>query len=358
VAADVTAILPMDFILAAGGKLKAVAVRPSQARDLGETAQDTVDRFGLSLFSGEKEGTFLYNASDTLSYSGVPNILIPLVISILIVLNTMISSVYERKREIGIYTSVGLAPSHVSFLFVAEAMAFAVLSVVLGYILAQVCAKYFSHTSLWAGITVNYSSLAGVAAMLLVILVVLISAIYPSTVAAKIAIPDVRRSFQLPEAKGNSLELVLPFLLKTGEDRSACGYLYEYFNGHQDISHGIFSTGNLQLKTVPPPKDTNGTDCGLESCLQLQSMVWLAPFDFGITQKINLLFCHSEQEAGFMEIKLGIIRSAGEVNVWRRVNRVFIHQLRRQLLVWRSLDANQKTFYETLITNHFQNNVH
>ena len=50
----------------------------------------------------------------------------------------MIGSVYERKREIGIYTSVGLAPSHVSFLFIAEAMAFAVLSVVLGYLLAQI----------------------------------------------------------------------------------------------------------------------------------------------------------------------------------------------------------------------------
>ena len=118
---------------------------------------------------------YLYNASDTMSYSGVPNILIPLAISIFIVLNTMISSVYERKREIGVYTSVGLAPSHVSFLFIAEAMALAVLSVVLGYLLAQTAAKLFAETSLWAGITVNYSSMAGVAAMILVIIVVLIS---------------------------------------------------------------------------------------------------------------------------------------------------------------------------------------
>ena len=94
-----------------------------------------------------------------MSYSGVPNILIPLVISVFIVLNTMISSVYERRGEIGIYTSVGLAPSHVSFLFIAEALAFAVLSVVLGYLVAQTAAKLFADTALWAGITVNYSSL-------------------------------------------------------------------------------------------------------------------------------------------------------------------------------------------------------
>ena len=82
-----------------------------------------------------------------MSYSGVANIIIPLVISVFIVLNTMISSVYERKGEIGIYTSVGLAPSHVSFLFVAEAMAFAVLSVVFGYLLAQISANTSAATS-------------------------------------------------------------------------------------------------------------------------------------------------------------------------------------------------------------------
>jgi len=83
------------------------------------------------------------------------------VISVFIVLNTMIGSVYERKQEIGIYTSVGLAPSHVSFLFIAEALAFAVISVVLGYLLAQTTARLFASTSLWTGITVNYSSIAG-----------------------------------------------------------------------------------------------------------------------------------------------------------------------------------------------------
>ena len=152
----------------------------------------------------------------------------------------MIGSVYERKREIGIYTSVGLAPSHVAFLFVAEAMAFAVLSVVLGYLLAQTSANLFAGTSLWAGITVNYSSLAGVAAMLLVIMVVLISVIYPSRVAADIAIPDVNRSWTLPAAVDNTIEITLPFLMKYTEHHSIGGFIYDYFRSHQDVSHGPF----------------------------------------------------------------------------------------------------------------------
>lgn len=136
--ASATAIIPSTTLLAMGGKLKNVAIRPSPETDISEIASHLVDRFNLAIFSGTKDGVWLYNISDTMAYSGVPNIIIPLLISILIVLNTMISSVYERKNEIGIYTSVGLAPSHVGFLFVAEAMALAVISVVLGYLVAQV----------------------------------------------------------------------------------------------------------------------------------------------------------------------------------------------------------------------------
>ncbi|MFH2099602.1 MAG: FtsX-like permease family protein, partial [Pseudomonadota bacterium] len=212
VAGAQTVIVPARTLLSMGGKLKAVAVAVPPDRDVNQLATDFLDRFNLTLFSGSAKGVSVYHASDALSYSGAPNILVPLFISVFIVLNTMIGSVYERKREIGVYTSVGLAPSHVSFLFMAEAMAFGVLSVVLGYLAAQVSARLFAGTALWAGITVNYSSLAGVGAMALVMAVVMASTVYPARVAGRIAIPDVNRSWTLPQARGSLLEAGLPFL--------------------------------------------------------------------------------------------------------------------------------------------------
>jgi len=354
---DLTVIVPHEILLAAGGHLKGVAVRPEANLPVQSMAQNLVDRFGLALFSGEPEGTFLYNVSDTLSYSGVPNIVIPLIISVFIVLNTMIGSVYERKREIGIYTSVGLAPSHVSFLFIAEATAFAVLSVVLGYLLAQTTANLFAGSTLWAGITVNYSSLAGVGAMLLVILVVLVSVVYPSRVAAEIAIPDVNRSWKLPEAKDNALEMTLPFLMKYREHQGVGGYIFDYFNGHRDVSHGLFSTGDVDLAFVCPVShgiDKERTDCaGTESCdstcLRLRSKVWLAPFDFGIMQNVDVQFCPAGEETGFLEIKIRLVRESGEINAWRRINRAFLHALRKQLLIWRSLDDTIREHYGGLL---------
>ena len=354
---DLTLIIPYRTLSAAGGRLKSLAVRPAADMDIQALAAEMVDRFGLTLFSGEKDGTFLYNASDTMSYSGVPNIAIPLIISIFIVLNTMIGSVYERKREIGIYTSVGLAPSHVSFLFIAEAMAFAVLSVVLGYLLAQTSAYLFAGTSLWAGITVNYSSLAGVAAMLLVILVVLISVIYPSRVAAQIAIPDVNRSWTLPQAKDNIIELTLPFLMEYEEHKSIGGYIYDFFKSHQDVSHGVFSTDEIFFDFICPLNPINVKpntaciegSCCRDACLQLHTNVWLAPFDFGIMQQIEVQFCPAQEEAGFLEIKIRLARESGEANAWRRINKAFLHALRKQLLIWRSLDYESRVYFEKLI---------
>ena len=357
ISGDLTMIIPYRTLLAAGGHLKGVAIVPQAALSIQETAQNLVDRFGLSLFSGEPDGTYMYHASDTMSYSGVPNIIIPIIISVFIVLNTMIGSVYERKREIGIYTSVGLAPSHVSFLFIAEAMALAVISVVLGYLLAQTSAKLFAETSLWSGITVNYSSWAGVAAMILVILVVLVSVLYPSKVAGEIAIPDVNRAWTLPKPDGNILEVTLPFYMSYNEHRSIGGFLLEFFQGHQDVSHGLFSTGDIDFgficQTAPRLSDDEDDcpqeACEFDACLQVRSSVWLAPFDFGINQRVDLQFCPAEDEPGFLEIKIRLIRQSGEANAWHRINKGFLHNVRKQLLLWRSFDSDTKEHYERLL---------
>ncbi len=357
IAGDLTVIVPYRFLLAAGGHLKGVAIHLRSPDAVQATARDLIDRFGLSLFSGESDGTYLYHASDSMSYSGVPNIIIPLIISIFIVLNTMIGSVYERKREIGIYTSVGLAPSHVSFLFIAEALAFAVLSVVFGYLLAQVTAKLFAETTLWSGITVNYSSMSGVAAMILVIAVVLVSVIYPSKVAGEIAMPDVNRSWTLPPARGNELNMTLPFLMTYNEHRSIGGFLYEYFDGHRDITHGMFSTADIEFGFVceNPPGLTHTAfdcpegECEQDQCLQIRSRVWLAPFDFGIMQHVEIQFKHAANEPGFLEISVCLNREAGEANAWHRINKTFLHEIRKQLLIWRSFDDRTKAQYEELI---------
>ncbi|SOB59272.1 conserved membrane protein of unknown function [Pseudodesulfovibrio profundus] len=342
-----TVIIPAETLLTLkAGKLKGIAIKPQDG--FAEVSGELGDRFGMLLFRGGSTGTSLYYASDAVSYSGVANILIPLGISILIVLNTMIGSVYERKPEIAVYTSVGLAPPHVAFLFIAEALAFAVISVVVGYLLAQGSSAFLAGTPLWAGMTANYSSTAGVAAMLLVIGVVLVSAIYPAKVAAHIAIPDVNRSWTMPKAKGDELVVVLPFLIKLQEMASAGGFLREYYMAHYDVSHGAFCTDDMQcnfldlesqeLKTGLLAGIPTGSSIPDDLCFSIDLRVWLAPFDFGVRQKVKLVFCPSDVYTGFRQVRVVINREAGEVKAWESLNKNFLNDLRKQLLAWRSLD--------------------
>lgn len=366
---DLTVIVPYATLMGLGGQCKSVVLAPRRRQASAATARAEAalaarlaDRFGLAVYSGQPDGVFVYHASDALGYAGIPNILIPLLISVLIVLNTMIGAVYERKREIGVYTAVGLAPSHVSFLFIAEALAFAVISVVLGYLLAQIAAGLLSGTHLWAGMTANYSSLAGVAAMLLVIGVVLLSVIYPSRMASAIAIPDVNRAWSLPTPTDGVIRTRLPFLVKVREQECAGGFLYDYYQAHQDISHGLFASDAVDYVFECPwdapgapvhPSRAHPEFCDLQACLRMTATVWLAPFDFGIKQAVAIAFSPDEDTPGFMRIDVELALTAGEAGMWKRLNKGFVNDLRKQLLVWRSLEESVRMAYEdTLVRNY------
>lgn len=343
VGGDRTVIIPAATLLQAGGTLKSLAMAPVPGLDHGNLSARLADRYQLLLFHGGEASTWLHYSSSALSYGGMGNVLIPSVIAILIVLNTMVGSVVERKREIAVYTSVGLAPPHVSSLFVAEALAFGVISAVTGYLAAQVAAHFLAGTPMWAGMTANYSSLAGVGAMITVMAVVLLSVIYPSRVAAHIAIPDVTRTWKLPAPEGSTLVVTLPFLIKLHEQECAGGYLAEYYLAHADISHGLFSTADLDVEYACP--------IGMKvdehpECFDISFRAWLAPFDFGIRQRVSVISCPSPDYPGFLEMRITLTREAGEKNAWLRLCRTFLNDLRKQLLIWRSLETEEKERFE------------
>jgi hypothetical protein len=164
--------------------------------------------------------------------------------------------------------------------------------------------------------------------------------IYPARVAAEIAVPDVNRSWRLPDAQSSAIEITLPFLMKYHEHLSIGGFVIDHFRGHQDVSHGLFSSGEIDFGFEDQPATSDG-----ETCLFLRAKVWLAPFDFGIMQTVTVTFCPSPEKPDLYEIRLRLVRQTGEANVWGRVNRVFVNDLRKQLLVWRSLPVETQEFY-------------
>ncbi len=338
-----TVIMPFFTLLGLGGQIRSVVFHPNRFMMLDTMSNDLLDRFSLPLFIGSEQGSQLMYTSDSMRYVGAPNILVPLLISALIVLNTMIGAVFGRRREIAVYTSVGLAPNHIGFLFVTEALALGIISVTVGYLLAQGIAGFLSSVGMLGGITLNYSSKSGVASMVLVLSTAILSTLYPARMASQIAIQDVHARTELPPPTGDSIHLLMPFIMHQWEWVGLAGYLEEYFQSHKDLSHGVFSVEHA--KFVSLCQFPCGAGCKREACFRLLARVWLAPFDFGVKQDVTVVLCPSKSESGFLEIRIDLERLSGEKQTWIRTNRVFFYMIRKQLLIWRSVDDEAKREY-------------
>jgi hypothetical protein len=135
------------------------------------------------------------------------------------------------------------------------------------------------------------------------------------------------RRWRLPPPKGDTFHIVFPFTVSAYDITGVVSFLKEHFENYTDTSLGVFAT----------------TSCGVfrqkgNDMLGFQATVALAPFDLGVNQRFALLSQPSDIE-GIDEVRIFICRLSGAPSDWQRGNRVFINDLRKQLLIWRSLPA-------------------
>ena len=327
--------------IGSGNPLQSVAVRFPPGTDVRAEVEEFLSRLAVTLFAGIKEAgdefikVSIYSSLGLTSFSGMSNLFIPMLIAALIVLNTMMGSVYERFREIGIYSSVGLAPGHISWLFIAESCVYSVLGVVAGYLSGQVIAKLLIELELLGGFTLNYSSVAAVLSCMLVIAVVMLSTIYPARKASQMAVPDVTRKWKLPPPDGDEWDFEFPFTVSGHEVLGLSVFLIGYFDSYSEESIGTFYTDGAHLSREDTP---NG-----EGYL-IDMNIWLAPFDLGVSQHVTVRAMPAA-EHNIYSVGLKIKRLSGEDASWRRVNQRFMNVIRKQFLIWRTVDTEAKDGY-------------
>jgi len=277
----------------------------------------------------------VYSSLGFTSFRGLKNLFIPILIAALIVLNTMMGSVYERFREIGIYSSVGLAPVHISFLFIAESCVYAVLGTVAGYLVGQMIAKLLLWQGWLGGFTLNYSSLSAVTSSVLVMAVVILSTVYPARKASQMAVPDVTRRWQIPEPDGDEWYFDFPFTVGGTDVFGLCVFLVGYFDSYSEESIGIFYTDGAKLSAVDTEKGEG---------YSIDMNLWLAPFDLGVSEYVRVRAVPTG-EHNVYNIELYIRRLSGEDASWKRVNERFMNVIRKQFLIWRTVSPEAKEEY-------------
>ena len=112
-------------------------------------------------------------------------------------------------------------------------------------------------------------------------------------------------------------------------------FLIGYFDSYSEESVGTFYTEGASLDRVET-EHGEGYDIAMT--------IGLAPFDLGVSQHV-VFRAVPEAEHNIYVITLQIRRLSGEDSSWRRVNQRFINVIRKQFLIWRTVDPETKAGY-------------
>ena len=340
---DQIVIIPPSAAISMGGLVRAMTIYPNDVQKVMDISRRAAMISELPAYAGQREGVYRMFFKALASASGVKELVIPVVLGGLIVFATMLGSVSDREREIYTFSSLGLAPAHVASLFFAEASIYAVIGGMGGYLLGQIVARgmgYLGQMGLVSVPSMNYSSTNAIVTVLIVMFTVLISTVYPAMKASRSANPGIQRSWTIPKPEGNLYDLIFPFTVSAYDIIGVVSFLQEHFNNYSDTSLGIFATMDSRI--------FRQTD---NDMLGFRATVALAPFDLGVTQEFALLSQPSDIE-GIDQIRIMIYRHSGAHGDWQRSNRVFVNELRKQLLIWRSLSQEVTDKYrETTLAN-------
>lgn len=297
--------------------------------DLVMVGSQIFERFGLETFVSTGGRLLMYSRATSYKVMGIEYQITPVVIAILVMFNVMLGMVYERTREIGIYSAVGLSPKHVGAVFLAEAATFAVIGSVIGYILAMVTCKV-GQIMVPGVLQLNYASSWVLMAVIMAMVVVVLSSILPITKASSLVTPSMERVWRIPTKPSEKLwDIPLPFVTSTREETlGVVSYVEEYLSGHVGERAPDFTIRNLWHESS---KDQ----------IVVGMDMLLSPYELGIRQKAQLSATRSAVEARYA-FNINIERTSGETGPWITSNRIFLDALRKQLLLWKSLKPDER----------------
>ncbi len=329
-------IVPYDFAMDLGGSIRSIAIMPYDPNMIYNIASEIASVFTqFNVYAGVSGTIYYYIKGTGFTFQGASLIPVPLFISAFIMLNSMLGAVHERVKEIGIYSSIGLSPTHVAGLFVTESIAYAVIGAVLGYTLGIVGYPILIAVhAIPADVPLNYSSSWVIITLVISMAVTLLSTVYPVYKASRLVTPSIERVWKIPtKPKEDQWTIPLPFVVTT--EKEALGilaFVKEYFEAHAtERADAVFATKAISYQEEKKNKF-------------LVMEVRLAPFEMGVMQETRVKAILSDKEKRY-NFEVYLHRLEGHLRVWKTANRNFVDEVRKQLLVWRALKREDKEEY-------------
>jgi len=322
--------------------IMSIAVSFPKENKILDTAQTFSLAFKVPVFAstgtpGEMGTVSLILPRSWLSAEGIQFFIVPFIICFITVLNLMLGAVQDRLREIPIYSALGLSPTHISGLFLTEALVFAIVSGVIGYIAGVVGIRVILEAGMaQEGFYPNYTSLFVIFSISISALATIVSTLYPSLVVAKLSAPSMERKWKMPtKPRGTLWHIPLPFTERADMVQAIIYFLKEFLDLHRTEHVGTFWASDISISE-------SQTDDGHQ--VILKAMIRLAPFDTGLAQIMELRGFVPKGE-DLCRLTIDLKRTGGPEYAWYSSNYLFINEIRRQLLLWRTLPEEKRRKY-------------
>jgi len=339
-----TLYVPYEWLLEHDGRPYTVVVLLLDKNTIGSASYNLAMERTVVIYAAEKVGKNVpveyFSTARGYATAGYELAILPVTIVALEVLNLMLGVVYERMKEIGIYSALGLSPRTVSFIFLSEALAFAFLSSVMGYVIGIVGGNFlYAAAALPEQFHPNYSSMFVLQTLGLIVAVVMVSSIYPLMKASRLVTPSLERKWKITtHPLGDEWDIPVPFVFSSEEDADGClEFFREYFMSYREESPvAPFATIDSQKRI---------TTFGGFPAKSLVITLHIAPFPAGINQTTEIIAVNEKE---VWRAHLHLSRKTGRMDEWISSNRKFLDAVRKQLLNWRTLAPSEKSKYKAI----------
>ncbi|MDW8003554.1 MAG: FtsX-like permease family protein [Thermofilaceae archaeon] len=315
-----------------------VAIRPKNEKSVEYLKNTLPYVINYPIFSSAGGKVNAWLARQWFSAIGFEFILVPALLAAAAVLDMMLANVYERRREIHVFVSVGMAPSHVTAAFLMEALTYVVPAVFFGYVIGIVATNAMLIAGVFPeGLYPNFTSLAILAIIALNIVLVVAAAYYPSSLAGKLAVPSrVRRWLEAEKGPaGDEWKLSYPLVLSSrNEVLGFFNFLKTYIEALEVRESTFFSE-----KTEVVEQEVGG-----DHILQLIAHCRFAPYDLGIKSDV-VLTAVRRKDSPVYSFELLVKRLEGYRQAWRTSSVTVVGELRRQVIAWRGLSPEERMKY-------------
>ena len=330
---DRVIILPYELAIRIGGITTSVAVEIADTKVLDQASRDISEHLVyLSTYASDGSKTLFLRWLRGYELKGLHQLIVPLSLMVLILINVMVASIYERNREINIYSSLGLSPMHVASMILTEGIVYAVLGATLGYLVSMAIGYFISLTSPM-GYPIDFSSPYPAISLLICMLAVTIAGLYPAVKASTYVTPSLERKWRITtKPRGNEWYIPLPVTTSSlTYAKGLLSYIMEYFEGIA-----------LEEKFRPeaPPKPFTGIREG-RKVYGIILRTRLPPYDAAIVEDVEILALPDEVTK---RVNFGMYSKllSGKRYLWISSHKKFVDEVRKQMLLWKSLRSIDK----------------